>query len=297
MIKRPKRKDSFAAFITELIGQPNLSLALGAFLIGLLGNVLAGALGGWYLWHIPGHWIIIVVLALAVIGLYIWYVRRSRGVIIEMQERQPTGKAGVISLLSTLNTPTRGGPQEINRRRAEVEASIRHIRDSAPDSLTVDDFALLNDTNLVPALRALEWHAHAGTLRECWLLGTPDEEKADGKVQHGSAWLAPVLQRWFEKLHPEQRVNFNLVAPVPPRAYFDLWQKVDELFERGPYRPENIICDITGGQKLMSVGAALACLAPRRTMQYMATDRDWRGEPIAEGKMEPVLVDITPYLG
>ena len=70
MIQKLTRQDSFTDFVAELIGQPNLSLALGAFLIGLLGNVLASALGDWYLWLIPGHWIIIIGLALAVVGLY-----------------------------------------------------------------------------------------------------------------------------------------------------------------------------------------------------------------------------------
>ncbi|MFZ1241830.1 MAG: hypothetical protein WAW03_18140 [Anaerolineae bacterium] len=296
MIQKLTRQDSFTDFVAELIGQPNLSLALGAFLIGLLGNVLASALGDWYLWLIPGHWIIIIGLALAVVGLYFQYVRRKRTVVIEMQDNQPTGKAGVILLLSTLNPPTGGTAAENQQRRAEVEATITHIRESASENLTPADFALLNNTNLTPALRALEWHAQAGALRECWLLGTPDESRTDGTLQHGSAWLAPVLQRWFELLHPGLKVNFNLVAPVPSRSYFQLWQKVDEIFTRSPYRPENIICDITGGLKLMSVGAALACLVPGRTMQYMASDRDWKGEPIDKGKMEPVLVDITPYL-
>ncbi len=296
MIKQPTRQGSFADFVAELIGQPNLPLALGAFLIGLLGNVLAGALGGWHLWFIPGHWIIIIGLGLAVVGLYFRYVRRKRTVVIEMQESQPTGKAGVILLLSTLNPPAGGTAAENQQRRAEVEAVIARILNSAPENLTAADFTLLNNTNLVPALRALEWHAQAGALRECWLLGTPDESGADGALQHGSAWLAPVLQRWFELLHPDVKVTFNLAAPVPPRSYFQLWQKVDQIFAHSPYRPENIICDITGGLKLMSVGAALACLAPDRMMQYMASDRDWKGEPIAKGKMEPVLVDITPYL-
>ena len=216
MIQKLTRQDSFTDFVAELIGQPNLSLALGAFLIGLLGNVLASALGDWYLWLIPGHWIIIIGLALAVVGLYFQYVRRKRTVVIEMQDNQPTGKAGVILLLSTLNPPTGGTAAENQQRRAEVEATITHIRESASENLTPADFALLNNTNLTPALRALEWHAQAGALRECWLLGTPDESRTDGTLQHGSAWLAPVLQRWFELLHPRQSRR-NQANPVDLR--------------------------------------------------------------------------------
>jgi len=276
-----------------------MSLALGAFFLGLLSNVLASVLGEWKLWGIPGNIVILILLGLSIIAIYAIYYSRRRIPVFEMRERQPTGKAGIILLLSTLNPRARGTTQdEIRQHNQQVQAAAERIaamRDVA--TLTEADFQLLLETNLEPALRAVEFHHKAGTLRECWVVGTADERNEQGQVtRRGSAWLAPVLQRWFERLHPEHKVRFQPAVEVLPRDYVTLWNKVDAIFRRGPYRANNVICDITGGLKLMTVGAALACIEEGRTMQYMATDRDWRGEPIPQGEMRPVLVDVTPYL-
>jgi len=214
-----------------------------------------------------------------------------------MREQQPTGKAGLILLLSRLDPRARGTPEEVQQRAQEVQAAAERIASLDDESqLSDDDFRSLLRTNLEPALQALQFHYVEGTLRECWMIGTPDEARDDGGVVRGSAWLSTILQRWFNHVNPGHSVRFPPAYEVKPRAYVELWNKVDEIFRSSPYRPDTIICDITGGLKLMSVGAALACLSEGRTMQYMATDRDWKGEPIPRGEMKPVLVDINPYL-
>lgn len=284
----------FKDFIGKLIGQPNLALALGAFLLGLLGNVLATVLGEWELWGISGNLLVLIVLGASVVALYIFY--RLRRPVIEMRERQPTGKVGLILLLSTLNPRARGTPDEVRRRVQKVQEAAQRISSSGEAELNEDDFQAMLGTNLEPELQAMEFHYSQGTLRECWMIGTPDEIRADGSVVKGSAWLSIVLQRWFNRLHPGHDVRFSPGYKVKPRDYVELWNKVDTIFRRSPFRADATICDITGGLKLMSVGAALACLGDGRTMQYMATDRDWKGEPVAQGQMVPVLVDINPYL-
>ena len=42
---------------------------------------------------------------------------------------------------------------------------------------------------------------------------------------------------------------------------------------------------------MMSVALALACIAPGRKMQYMHSDRDWRGHPLPNREPTPVVVD------
>jgi hypothetical protein len=151
---------------------------------------------------------------------------------------------------------------------------------------------------LEPALSALEWHLAQGKLRECWTIGSPDEPPSADRAGHtGSAWLSIVLQRWFEHMHPDARgkVVFHPSIEIAPRDYVALSQAVDLVFREAPYKPEYVICDITGGLKLMSIGAALACLRTGRTMQYMSVGRDWKGEPLQGAKMAPVLVDVNPY--
>jgi hypothetical protein len=288
---------TFKNFVILLVGQPDPSLALGAFLLGLVGNVLATVLGEWELWGISGNIIILVVLAISVITVYILFyrLRRPRAV-VEMHEEQPTGKAGLILLLSTLDPRARGAPDVVKRRTNEVLAAVDRILSAKEAELNTGNFDPLLGTNLEPAFRALEFHYRAGTLRECWMIGTPDESRPDGQLTKGSAWLSEVLKRWFNYVYPQHQVRFPAVYEVGPRDYIRLWNTVDTIFQNGPYRPDSVICDITGGLKLMSVGAALACMAEERTMQYMATDRDAKGEPIPRGELAPVLVDINPYL-
>lgn len=283
----------FKDFIGKLIGHSNLLLAIGAFLLGILGNVLAAILGEWELWGISGNVLILIVLAVGVVALYVVYCLRRP--VIEMHERQPTGKAGLILLLSTLNPRARGTPAEVKQRNQQVGQAAERIAAVDQANLSDDDFQPLLGTNLEPELRALEFHHNQKNLRECWMIGTPDENQ-DGATIKGSAWLAVVLERWFNHLYPESGVRFWPCYKVSQRDYVELWKTVDRIFRQGPLRADAIICDITGGLKLMSVGAALACVGDGRAMQYMATDRDWRGEPVEQGDMVPVLVDISPYM-
>jgi hypothetical protein len=183
----------------------------------------------------------------------------------------------------------------VKQRNQQVQQAAERIATAHEADLGDEDFQLLLGTNLEPELRALEFHHDQKNLRECWTIGTPDEVQGDDTIR-GSVWLAVVLERWFNHLHPGSGVRFWLCREVSQRDYVELWKTVDAIFRQGPLRANAIICDITGGLKLMSVGAALACVGDGRAMQYMATNRDWRGEPVERGKMVPVLVDISPYM-
>ncbi len=296
MSQSPRKSVPFSEFVTALIGQPNLPLALGAFLIGLLGNVLANALGGWKVAGIAGNWIILTLLTLGVVALYRYQWSRTLQPFIEMVEAAPAGKAGLILLLSPLNPMARGTAEEVSRRTRQVEDAVQRIATGDGTSATDADFAALFGTNLEPELRAVEFHYAEKTLRDCWTIGTADELR-DGKiVERGSADQAVVLERWFNHLHPGHSVVFNQPRVVKSRDYIKLWNTVDGIFRTCQFKPDAVICDITGGLKLMSVGAGLACVGDGRSMQYMATKRDWKGDPLPQGQMVPVLVDINPYL-
>ena len=66
----------------------------------------------------------------------------------------------------------------------------------------------------------------------------------------------------------------------------------EELPQRG-LKAEEIIADITGGQKPMTAGMALACLAKNLDMQYMKARRNEQGEPDLTVPPEPVKIDTT----
>ena len=302
-MRHPKRPISFPKYVAALVGQPdNWPLAVGALVLIILSNALSSALGEWQLWNFSGNLIIIIVAGVAILVLYLVMKGRNPPVDvgIEIEEKPPTGKAGLILLLSVLDARAgRLDKDERDKRIQEVESAVRRISDGDGSEATDAYFASLYGTNLEPALRAVEFHHGKGTLKQCWTIGTADEKSADDDPAHegrGSASLSTVLGKWFEHLHPKNKVSFTAKDAVKARAYSELWQKVDDIFDKGPMRPDSVICDITGGLKLMSVGAALACLDEGRTMQYMATRRDWQGQPIQPGKMVPILVDISPYL-
>ena len=159
--------------------------------------------------------------------------------------------------------------------------------------LKPEDFQDLLGSNLEPPLRAVEYHYKTGSLRDCYLIATLDTDH-----ESGSKDVPPVLEKWFKALYPESSVVFHHGDSlcVSSRDYVELWRLVDKLFLTSTHKPEHIIADVTSGTKLMSVGVALACLPEKRTMQYMSAGRDWRGEPLKEGQLTPILVDIDPFL-
>jgi hypothetical protein len=57
-----------------------------------------------------------------------------------------------------------------------------------------------------------------------------------------------------------------------------------------------MVADVTGGTKMMSVALAMACVPPKRRMQYMDSQRDWQGNPLTAGKIIPVSIDVDPFL-
>ncbi|MSP13164.1 MAG: hypothetical protein EXR62_09430 [Chloroflexi bacterium] len=297
MARPPWQPVTLTDYLKGLYGQPNLTLAIGTVLVGLLENVLAAFMGDWEFNGIPGSLIITVVLLILLFALFFFYRWRTPLPVIEMREKAPEGKAGLVLLLSTLSALPRGSPEQVKQRIAAVDQAVAHITTSQPSDLQDGDFAPLVGTNLEPELRALEYHLREDKLRECWIISTKDTKSSMGGVMKGSEAVGELLERWFHHFHPNSGVRFHRQDYViAPRDYMTLWQKVDGIFRNGDVKPESIICDITGGLKTMSIGVALACMGGNRDMQYMASDRDWRGEPLTKGQMAPILISVNPHL-
>jgi hypothetical protein len=47
---------------------------------------------------------------------------------------------------------------------------------------------------------------------------------------------------------------------------------------------------------MMSVALGMACIPPKRRMQYMDSQRDWEGNPVSAGDMQPIVIDVDPIL-
>ncbi len=238
-----------------------------------------------------------------------WLYARSRPLPVEIKEQMPQPMPGLILPLSTLCI-FQSTPGDDEALEALIEAG-----DNVSSPLKPEEDRLLERSNLKAALAALEYHYAGGMaegasrrrgLRDCWLIGTEDLASADGtRVERGSWRVAPVLVRWFFTRHREARdtVQFHygdydgLSLLVGPRDYTGMWRLIERLYERAKYRPDQLIVDITPGTKPMTLAIGLACLAPKRIMQYMATGRHpLTGEVLPQGQPAPVLIDIDPHL-
>jgi hypothetical protein len=77
--------------------------------------------------------------------------------------------------------------------------------------------------------------------------------------------------------------------------YPRLCELVEKIYQKSSYKDERIVADITGGTKLMSMAMSIACVPPKRRLQYMDSSRDWQGQPTG-GVMKPVIIDIDPIV-
>ena len=302
-IRRNRRP--LAEAIAAFTGSPNTPLwVLPAWLVG-------GVLVNW----LSNYGVIaIFLISLVYLGVYLWnycHLRKKKKKLDMELQLAETPPDRVLGLILPISTPSllRANDQEKETLRALLASAEQQI----DHPLTQEDQALLERSNLKPALAALEYHwgqgpkaqsGCASRLREVWLIAT---EEADPQGQRiGSAGgAAALLERWFFSRHPEARgpVTFHRDAyqgislRVSSRNYTQLWNVVDHIYTKAPYKPEEILADITPGTKVMSVAMALACLPPKRRMQYMVAPRDPQtGEPCPKADLRPMLIDIDPYL-
>jgi hypothetical protein len=131
----------------------------------------------------------------------------------------------------------------------------------------VERASMLNDTlknftGFGSVLRAAEHHRK--NLQDCWLIASEDSRP----------YFEP-LESAFRKFFP----NVVLHKPVTVRDVYakidDVYQKTHMIFENcesetdGRIKPPDIITDVTGGTKIMSIAVAMACLDAERHLQYV----------------------------
>ena len=134
-----------------------------------------------------------------------------------------------------------------------------------PQQSDFDQIELLQ-SNLIPQIKAVEYHIGKGKLRDVWLIAT--------ESSHSSAVL---LQKYLRFQYGDQRfdIHYNS-STLQDWDYGRLWQLGEQIFREAGYQSEVLIADITGGTKMMSVALAIACIPPKRRMQYMDSQRDWQ---------------------
>jgi hypothetical protein len=156
------------------------------------------------------------------------------------------------------------------------------------------DFEAINlfGSNLLPQIRAIEYHLRKDSLQEVWLITSESYDAVKGS--EGAAAILECYLRW--QYGNRQLAIHRQNLTVKEFDYQRLWQVVEQIFSQSAYKDEVMVADITGGTKMMSVAIAMACIPPKRRMQYMDSQRDWQGNPLKDGEMLPIAIDVDPIL-
>jgi hypothetical protein len=210
---------------------------------------------------------------------------------VNIKPEKPEGAVGLILLLSPYNN------QEFQGTKEEIKQLINSLIDTPIENLTEDAFEVIKigseKSNLRPQLKAVQYHIEQGKLEQVWLMSTPNE-MINGRVVEGSELTAKLLEKYLNFRYGGRLKVEREGYTVEDGNYGKLYYVIDQIFKTSKYKESEIIADITGGKKMMSVALAMACVAPERKMQYMDSDRDWRGNPLEAGNIQPVEIDVDP---
>lgn len=218
--------------------------------------------------------------------------QQLRSVTFQPRKDDRPGKTrGMILLISPYDPRDRAIASSDAFRQA-----LEKILSSGNQKLPVEEFNNINlpSSNLAPQLKAVEYHATQSALKELWLIATNSVTGKDGKPTGGSEGAATILTKYLNMKFP------SLVIHPPVRVddwdYKAIWESVEEIYRTADYKDELLVADITGGNKIMSVATALACIPPKRRLQYIYSQRDSFGRPLEGGQIDPILIDVDPIL-
>jgi hypothetical protein len=270
-----KGKFHFTDFITPrspitFLGFAGINAMTGLLSSGnLIGMIFIPVFAaGWWLWE--------------------WRYRKNleQEISYSLTKQAPLPSKGLILLLSPYD------PRIQKTEQLEFDVAIQKFIGIL--NPTEADFASINllNSNLAPQLAAVKYHAEARKLRDVWLVTTDNP---------GSVLAANILEQyvrykdyWGQQfdIHPNH-------TPIKDYDYAGLWRLGESIFQdarQEKYQDEAVVADITGGTKLVSLAIAMACIPPGRRMQYMDAQRDWQGNPIPKGEMQPVDIDVDPIM-
>ncbi len=222
-------------------------------------------------------------------GLDRWRSHRQiKNLTFEVNKEPPAPARGLILLLS----PYRPGRADLNHPEA-LAPPLQALLTADPSQLTPDDFDSINlhGSNLRPQIEAVRYHCQQGTLGEVWLLASQSDEGTKG-----SETTAQLLEQYLRCQYQNQLDIYRQALAAKDWDYSSFWQLGEGIFRRSVYKEKGLVVDITGGTKMMSIALAMSCVAPGRRMQYMDAQRDWQGNPLPEGQLSPVGIDIDPML-
>ncbi|RUR78680.1 hypothetical protein PCC6912_34450 [Chlorogloeopsis fritschii PCC 6912] len=254
---------------------------LGFAVVGVIINLLSGAdpLG---------------FLGVGVLFIYwLWLDRRrvkklSQRLRFVVDKEPPKGAKGLILLLSPYSPR-----QESLRDEKQLKPLVEHIINTPIEKLQLADFQNIDlfNSNLFPQIKAVEYHIEKGNLRDVWLISSQSYDQVKG-----SEITAQILLHYLSFQYGQRLEVHSQGFCVEDWNYKKLWDLADKIFRESDYKDEAVVADITGGTKMMTMALAMACIPPKRRMQYMDAQRDWQGNPLPVGEINPIGIEVAPII-
>lgn len=236
-----------------------------------------------------GNWIGFIFIPIFAIGWWLFDRQRNQkrlqATSFIVTKEAPRPARGLILLLSPYAV------RNTSSQPADLTASLTHLLTTPnPTATDFDNIGILS-SNLVPQIRAIEYHLTTAKLQEVWLIATASYSGVEGSTSSAS-----LLEKYIQHRYSDNAPTIHHQSlPVKEYDYISLWQLAETIFRDSAYKDEVLVADITGGNKMMSIALAMACIPPGRRMQYMDT-RDWEGNLLPSGNMTPIAVDIDSIL-
>ncbi|MCS7288660.1 MAG: hypothetical protein NZ699_05965 [Roseiflexus sp.] len=136
-----------------------------------------------------------------------------------------------------------------------------------------------------PERAILEWHLSNATLRDCWLIASPEARKS-AKLSDLRQWLV------------EQNVDVHTVPIRDATSLEDVFRAAMQALRETQALPRAlpVAVDITGGTAVMSVGLALAARNWNASLQYYPAVYGKDGTLIIDSATAPKQITFVPVV-
>ncbi len=160
-------------------------------------------------------------------------------------------------------------------------ANVEPLSWGFPGLVTAVSMRAPGNTQMTPAEVAVRFHWERGTLRHCWLICTQkSESEAAGIVERLEAEGAPRGIFHYGEQHTLWQPD-GTVVPLSLLLTADqmddpnhVRQVVDRIYGEAEglfgMQETELVVDYTGGTKSMTAGMMLACVSPRRQVEYFS---------------------------
>lgn len=294
-LKTPEIKEWFLFYLGGLMVFVFMPLASG-WIVNATGEVIVHNSASP---EAKQRWITLIIIGLALLffGLFLARILYKRLVPpkVEVIKEPPPQRRAIIAFLSTIGNQNESAPEKIKEVVDEQGMRGWQIKDDRGRPVfisTLQDWAVhystLKLTSWQQLARSIYYHWNGGPLELVILIASKSQ---NGRL--GSNAEAPHACKVFEDLLNAGNAPNRKVRVVVPNEegidFEDLNQVMNALEEaialarrEGCRRDEDMVIDVTGGQKTTSIAGALKTLDRRDLIfQYIPTDTSSAGLPRA----------------